>query len=614
MLSLIQSSKHHNVSTAACLITVIAMLGGTAKAQTTPEGVDASQRRVQDERSLELSKRLLPQVDVRGPNQPQSSAQSLPKGESPCFPLDTVRLKLAGQQPQGSSDWDETWVSSRFGWLLKAINSPTLKEQDDSPIGKCVGVQGVAILSARAQEALITRGFVTSRAVIEPQNLSQGALTITIVPGWINEVRYKAPPGVRPTSTTLAVAAPMQSLDVLNLRDIEQTLENFKRVPSADVDIQIEPSTSSDAGPDQSDIVVSFSQKHYARLSLTVDDGASKSSGPYQGTATLSLDNILALNDTMYITLSHDLGGANAGPPGLHSDSGRNGTQGHTLHYSMPWGYWALSGTTSRSRYFQTIAGLSTDYVYSGTSTSSDIGLSRIIYRTASGKTSAGLKGWQRTSNNYIDDTEVEVQRRTVGGWELNIGHKDAVGEASLGASLAYKRATHDFGTTPAPEEEFGGGTSKFGLVSWDLNASVPFKLQTNQGLQKMRWSVVARGQNNTTLLTTQDRFSIGGRYTVRGFDGESALSAERGWLLRNDLSMALTDAGHEIYLGIDHGEVSGRSADTLLGNRLAGGVLGVRGTWGATNFDVFVGGPMDRPNGFQTARICAGFSLSVSF
>ncbi len=43
--------------------------------------------------------------------------------------------------------------------------------------------------------------------------------------------------------------------------------------------------------------------------------------------------------------------------------------------------------------------------------------------------------------------------------------------------------------------------------------------------------------------LITQDRFSIGGRYTVRGFDGETTLIGERGWLLRNDLGLSLEAA-----------------------------------------------------------------------
>ncbi len=51
--------------------------------------------------------------------------------------------------------------------------------------------------------------------------------------------------------------------------------------------------------------------------------------------------------------------------------------------------------------------------------------------------------------------------------------------------------------------------------------------------------SVLIRcGMGNGTVppLTQQDKLSIGGRYTVRGFDGELSLSGEKGWLWRNEL------------------------------------------------------------------------------
>jgi hemolysin activation/secretion protein len=292
--------------TATC---IACALGAGAAAQTRPpppDGVDAAQQRLQEERLQDLRKRLEPQVDVRIPDAPNAATQALPSDEAPCFVLDTVRLTIANQaqsEPEPSAN-GESWVKRRFPWLRDAMNYPSGSASPDSPIGKCVGVEGIALLTKRAQEALIVHGFVTTRAVVEAQNLSTGTLTLTVVPGWVNDVRFKSPPSVRPTSTTLAGAAPMQRGDVLNLRDIEQTLENLKRVPSADADFQIEPSSSANAGPDQSDIVVNFSQERYARFNMTVDDGASKSTGPYQGTATVSLDNILALNDTMYLTRS----------------------------------------------------------------------------------------------------------------------------------------------------------------------------------------------------------------------------------------------------------------------------------------------------------------------
>ncbi len=170
------------------------------------------------------------------------------------------------------------------------------------------------------------------------------------------------------------------------------------------------------------------------------------------------------------------------------------------------------------------------------------------MYRDASRKTTVSLKAFQRKSNNFIDDTEVQVQRRIVGGWELAAGHKEFIGQATLEGNLAYKRGTGAFGSLPAPEEAFGEGTARFALASADANLNLPFAI----GPQKLRYNAAWRGQYNRTPLTPQDRFAIGGRYTVRGFDGESSLSAERGWLLRNELSAALGSSGQEAYIGLD--------------------------------------------------------------
>ena len=107
------------------------------------------------------------------------------------------------------------------------------------------------------------------------------------------------------------------------------------------------------------------------------------------------------------------------------------------------------------------------------------------------------------------------------------------------------------------------------------------------------------------------DRFAIGGRHTVRGFDGENLLSAENGWLLRNELAWAYArDGGHELYLGLDHGEVGGASARWLAGKRLSGAVLGLRGTFKGLAYDFFAGTPVDKPTGFRTSSRVAGFNL----
>nr|WP_315465324.1 ShlB/FhaC/HecB family hemolysin secretion/activation protein [uncultured Rhodoferax sp.] len=554
-------------------------LGSTAQTQTDSQRDATEQRRIQ-EREAQLREQQQTTPDARQ-RAPVASRQRLPETETPCFAIRHVDL-------QGDA-------SEAFAWILHSLAGPDMR---DSPLGQCLGTQGIGIVLQRAQEAVVARGFVTSRVLAQAQDLSSGRLMLTIVPGRIRSIRFAnaaAAQTATPTSTTTAFSA--QAGDILNLRDIEQALENFKRVPTADADIQITPADQ----PDHSDLVIAYQHTTPVRLSLALDDSGGKSTGRYQSSATFSWDNPLGLNDLFYISQNHDAGGGDPGP---------RGTRGFTLHYSVPYGYWTLGTNFSESRYHQTVRGLNQHYVYSGTSGNAEIKLSRLVYRDATRKSTVHLKAFERHSNNYVDDTEVQIQRRVVGGWELGVGHKEFVGHATLDANLAYKRGTRDFAAINAPEEATGQGTARFGLWTADVSLNLPFKWLG----QSWRYQPSVRLQGNDTPLTPQDRFSIGGRYSVRGFDGEASLSGDNGWLLRQDLGWALGNSGHELYVGIDAGGVSGQSTETLLGKTLSGGVLGLRGNYRKLQYDLFVGAPLYQPSGFKTAEATAGFSLNLSF
>jgi len=580
-------TKFHGGTRNLCAAVAMAVLAGHVWAQPAPlSSADQEQRRAQErERVLREQQERAP--DVRLPPAPQAGAAKLPAAESPCLPIRELKLRTVAGEPAA--------LASQFAWALDAAAGA---EANDSPLARCLGTQGIAIVIKRMQNAVIARGYVTTRVLAEPQDLNTGILTLTLIPGRIRAVRFSEGSDARGNAWT---ALPAKPGDLLNLRDIEQALENFKRVPTAEADIQIEEAKTADARPGESDLVISYKQGFPLRLSVFADDSGSKATGKYQGGVTLSYDNWWTLNDLFYVSLNTDLGGG---------DPGGRGTRGSTVHYSVPLGYWTLGATVSDNRYFQSVAGATQDYVYRGTSSNAEIKLSRLVYRDASRKSTVSLKAFQRRSNNFIDDTEVEVQRRVVGGWELGIGHKEFIGQATLEGNLAYKRGTGAFGSIPSPEEAFGEGTSRFAVVNADANLQLPFKL-AGMGL---RYNATWRLQHNRTPLTPQDRFSIAGRYTVRGFDGESSLSAERGWLLRNELSTLLGETGQEVYIGLDHGEVGGPSSELLVGKRLTGAVIGVRGSFKKLQYDFFIGAPVKKPEFFRTASSTLGVSLSASF
>jgi hemolysin activation/secretion protein len=129
-----------------------------------------------------------------------------------------------------------------------------------------------------------------------------------------------------------------------------------------------------------------------------------------------------------------------------------------------------------------------------------------------------------------------------------------------------------------------------------------------------MRYIGTLRGQTTQSPLYLSDQFSIGGRYTVRGFDGELTLTAERGFFLRNELDMPITNTTHSAYLGLDVGKVFGPSVQYLVGDTLAGATLGVRGSAYGFSYDLFSSWPVYRPAEFKTTIPTVGFSLAFQY
>lgn len=564
---------------------------------TNPADIAAQEQLRQQERERALRQQQETRPDVRLPSPitvPSGVAtveadEILPTEETPCFTITSVRL--VGDQ------------SERFQWLLDHAEL-SLSGNEDKVIGRCLGTRGINAVLHRLQAALTQQGWVTSRVLVEPQDLASGNLQLTFLPGRVGQLRLSPDAqGKIPDRANITSAFPIQSGDILNLRALEQGLENLRRVPTVNADMSITPSQSDkvNADPTTSDIIVNWHQNLPLRLSLAADDSGVTSTGKYQGTATVSYDNWWAVNDLFYLSHTRDLAGRDSGERGLHATS---------AHYSVPFGYWLLSLNASESEYRQTVAGALQSYVYSGASQNGEIKLSRLVYRDARRKSTLSIKSWIRASQNYIDDTEVEVQRRRTAGWELGFNHREFIGKSTLDLSLTQRQGTGAFGARHAPEELFGEGTSRMRLTTTDVQFTSPFTVAN----QSLRYVGSLRAQWNQTPLVPQDRFLIGSRYTVRGFDGISLLAADRGWFIRNEMALALGSSGQETYLGIDHGEVAGPSSKNLIGTRLTGAVVGLRGSYKGLSYDLFAGTPLAKPDGFKTAHVTTGFHLNWSY
>ncbi|NHB89228.1 ShlB/FhaC/HecB family hemolysin secretion/activation protein [Photorhabdus tasmaniensis] len=452
----------------------------------------------------------------------------------------------------------------------------------------CLGDQGINRLMTRLQNQLIDHGYVTSRVLAPRQDLRSKTLTLVMIPGKIRHIRYTPDSGKYIQRIT---PFPAREGNLLDLRAIEQGLENLQRVPTVKADMNIVPAEQ----PGESDIVLDWRQSRHWRLATYLDDTGSKSTGRYQGGFTFFLDNPLALSDLFYLSGGHD----------IHASAGK-GSQNNTLYYSLPFGYWLTSVTASHYDYTQTIAGLNQAIQYRGKSQNLAVQLSRVLHHNAGQKTTLNGEIYRRTTKNFIDDTEIDVQRRETAGWRLGLSHHHYLGSATLDTNVTYQRGRRWFGAQPAPEEGLNEGTALPKITQFSATLSGPLTLFS----QPFSYQTQYLRQISASPLTPQDRFSLGGRWTVRGFDGELTLSADRGWYSRNELDWHTPLHGQSLYLGIDYGEVGGLGSEALLGKHLAGSVLGWRGSLKSLSYDLFVGIPLSKPAGFQTSPVTAGFNL----
>ncbi len=507
--------------------------------------------------------------DVYSQVAPSGNDQVNFNGETPCFNI--VRVNLI------QDELIPAWAS--------------LHDLVDQVKGQCVGIRGIQQLVTVLQNRLIASGYITTRVLVPDQDIRLGHLTLEVLSGKIGRIALSKESD---SYVSLWNSLPFKQGELLDLRSVEQALENLQRIPSVDANIKLLPGDTDG----ETDILIERTQSKSWRLGAWLDDAGSKHNGRYQGSLALYLDNPTSLNDIFYLSSGRAL-----------QNNQQKGSQNDSVYYSVPWGFWALDLYAGRSEYHQAVVGLWENYQYRSKNRNLSLQVNRLLHRGAEQKTTLSGQLVKRNSNYYLNDTEIEIQQRDVTSWKTTLQHTHYFNDSILDASLSYQQATRLSGTQPLVGTGSDGVQSKNRIITSNINLAVPFELFN----QSMSYQTRYVHQLSPDALASQDLFAIGNRWSVRGFDGEYNLAAERGWYLQNDLNLNLPIPNQQLYLGVDYGQVSGNGVSTKSG-KLVGGVVGLRGTKWGTRYEVFAGTPLSKPDEFTSSPLTLGFNLQWQY
>ena len=296
--------------------------------------------------------------------------------EMPCFRIERFALDVPDALPAS--------VKSQGASALPMDRFAFAREWLEHYAGQCVGKQGLDVLVKGLSQAILAHGYVTTRVLLPEQDLSTGTLKLSLIPGVIRHVRF-ADEKLRGTWKT---AFPNGDGELLNLRDLEQGLEQMKRVSSQDVSMQLVPGEL----PGESDVVLDVKRGKPWTVVASIDNSGTRATGKLQGNLSLGIDNPLGLNDIFNVGVSQD----------LEFGDKRLGSHGWNGFYSIPWGYWTATLSAYTNTYYQQIAGVNQTFVASGNSKTVDLKLNRVLSRSQNDVFGAYVRLSRRFGQSFI--------------------------------------------------------------------------------------------------------------------------------------------------------------------------------------------------------------------
>ncbi len=467
----------------------------SAMAAPTPGDQDLIRDR--QNRLLEEQRRRLEELqDLPGKGTtPQAPAAP---ADTRCFPIKDIELKGADS-------------------LSAADRTRLLKPY----VGECLGVAQLNELLKVITDYYLAKGRVTSRAYLPQQDLSSGHLQVLVVEGKLEGL--KGAQGSTVTDRELAMAFPGKVGEALNLREVEQLVDQLSRLPSKQAQMELTP--GSEVGG--SEVLVRNQPQKPWRASLSRNNDGQKSTGEQQWGAGLEWDSPLGLADQLILRGGHDA-------VSDHQKTSKNSM----LYYNVPWGWWNFSYTYSESEYrtFGTLNGFK--FKQNGDSQNHQLRAERVIHRDDVSKTSVNVGLTHLRTNNYLLDAKLGTSSNRLSELQVGVNHGRRIGSAFVNLDVGMQNGIGAFDAQSNRQERDAQGnltaTPRYRKYTATLSYLQPFTLWG----ESLSFSSLATGQRSEDVLYAPQRMSLGGSYSVRGFKDQQ-LNGDSGGYWRNEVRWA---------------------------------------------------------------------------
>ncbi|MEN4701971.1 ShlB/FhaC/HecB family hemolysin secretion/activation protein [Pantoea agglomerans] len=520
-------------------------------------------------------------------NQQQQRLQQDQQQRDALTQAHQVELQKTESAPASGPCFEINQISLQQASLI----TPDTQKRLVAPyINQCLSLDRINQLVRAISEWYVQRGYITSRAFLTEQNLSHGTLNITVLEGKLEAIHLQGS-----SARQLNMAFPTRAGRILNLRDIEQGMEQINRLRTTPVQIEIIPSTQ----PGYSIVNLTSTPEFPLTLGLNMDNSGQRSTGIGQLSGSLVGNDLLGVADRWFVS---------GGRSSAFSDW--RDAQNFQAGVSVPYGYGLLDYSYSWSNYHSRFNANSFDWYSNGDNISNRLSGSWVLFRNGQIKTGLQVGLNHYVSHNWLNETLLQSSSRKLTSLQIGFNHtqKIAGGVATLNPMLSRGIPWFDAESDKGKSDDF----PKAEFRKWSVSSSYQRPVT-----QKMWWLSSFYAQWSPDRLYGSERLTIGGENSVRGYK-EQYLSGDVGGYLRNELNYSLftLPAIGEVSttLALDGGWLQSDKQDRYAAGTLWGSSLGLGTRNAHVSTQLSLGIPVSYPNYLAPDRLSVYARVGLVF
>jgi hemolysin activation/secretion protein len=375
-------------------------------------------------------------------------------------------------------------------------------------------------LAERVNELYRSKGVVTARAVIPPQDISEGIIQVRLIEGRVGSISLEGNASTR--EDYVADRLTLKKADLVDLQRLERDLIRFNRTNDAQLRAELKPGREFGT----TDVLYTLTEPPRHEMRLFTDNAGSQSTGEWRAGFAYLNRSLLGRRDELSLSTSR-----------------AEGQESYAASYGIPVNRWG--GRATLARYKDRTAlknGPLAALDITGLSTSTALLLRQPAHVEQHAQVDILAGGKKRDSTTWISGVflqETETRDGTLGA-ELRLSDTQGDWLANYTATWGYANVSG----VDYRDHYFAGR----GFLRRSHNLPRGWSLRANLSFQ----------HTGDEFLPSSEQFFIGGEYSVRGYPS-GTFGGDQGYVANVELHHPLgIDLGRDAvgtgFFFLDHG------------------------------------------------------------